>query len=660
MKRDPFAFGSPESDFGQLARTINEIDGDILVADSCRKHPQHRWGIIRKSGAAFGIALLLFVLLFSKLYYLQVVRGADYYGAAEGNRIRQVTITPPRGIIYDRNGRRIAYNVPIFALYAVPQDLPKTQEEEDAMFSSVADVLDTTAYDLVQPLARIERTTSIPVEIARDITQEQTILLAQRIKKWPGLYIAAIEQRAYEIIEPLSHVIGYTGPMSEAEAANYREQGYLFSEHVGKTGIEKTYQDDLRGKPGAKLVEVNSFGTVLRILSESPAIPGKNVYLNIDADLQLFIWNTFKNIIEEHGSPGGSVVVMNPQNGALYALVSYPGYNNELFSRGIAQAYYQQLLQDERNPLFNRAIGGEYPSGSTFKIVVGSAALEEGVINRYTSVLSTGGIRVGEYFFPDWKYGGHGQTNIIHALADSVNTFFYAVGGGWEQIEGLGVARITDYGRRFGLDALTMIDLPAERTGFLPSKEWKEETKGERWFLGDTYHLAIGQGDILVTPLQIANVTAAIANDGTLYAPFAVAETGRDQEHAIGKKPVILNPSVASPSTVGIIQEGLRAAVTYGSARLLTSLPVPAAGKTGTAEFSKEADPHAWFTGFAPYRDAQIVVTVMVEQGEGGTITATPIAKKAFQWWFGTQEDRQKLEHELADKLSKTTAKNSE
>jgi len=358
------------------------------------------------------------------------------------------------------------------------------------------------------------------------------------------------------------------------------------------------------------------------------------VYLHLNASLQHIAWAALKESVLAHNAPGGSVVALDPRNGAIRALVSYPSFSSEEFVRGISASAYQSLLSDPSTPLLNRATSGEYPSGSTFKLVVGTAALEEGIVTRNTSVVSSGGIRVGIYWYPDWRAGGHGETNIIHGLADSVNTFFYAVGGGWGAIEGLGIDRIAVYGKRFGLAAATGIDLPSERAGFLPSKEWKEETQGEQWYLGDTYHAAIGQGYVVVTPLQIANVTSAIASGGVLYAPRLVDRIGRSYESSEPFAPVVINTEVASPKNISIIQEGLRAAVTYGSARSLGSLSVDAAGKTGTAEWTEGKKPHAWFTGYAPYQNPELVVTVLVEEGEGGDLAATPVAKKIFEWYF--------------------------
>ncbi|OJI06481.1 penicillin-binding protein 2 [bacterium CG10_46_32] len=637
MSRDPFATNQGGSDIrdNHVDVFAYEVNGDIMAEDLYQKRPFSKKFARKSSMLLVFVVSTFFVVLFGKLYYLQMVRGAEYYGTAEGNRIRSIAITPPRGVIFDNQFRRLAYNVPDFSLVVTPADLPSTQEEEDAIFKSIEEIIGINAFDIVESFSDIPRNSYVPVEIIRGIPSQAAIVLSKESGNWSGVSLVPTQQRAYTFDFPFSHVLGYTGKISQNDYDAYvAKEGYTLVERIGKTGIEKTYQSKLRGIPGVELVEVDSRGKHTRELSTKPAIPGESVYLHIDAALQQVAYDALKESIEKQESPGGSVIVVDPRNGAVRALVSYPSFSSEEFSRGIGNDAYQNLLTDPRQPLFNRTISGEYPSGSTIKLVIGAAGLEEGTVNRHTTVQSTGGVRINEYWYPDWKYGGHGTTDIVRALAESVNTYFYAIGGGHQSIEGLGVDRIVAYAKRFGLNSISTIDLPSEQSGFLPSKEWKEEAKGERWYLGDTYHLAIGQGDLLVTPLQVANFTAVIANGGTLYAPRIVDRIGRNYQSALPFTPVILENRVASPENIKIIQEGLRAAVTYGTARSLLTLPVSVAGKTGTAQFGQDKNPHAWFTGYGPYDNPEIVVTVLVEEGKGGDIAGTPVAKKIFEWYF--------------------------
>jgi len=641
MSYDPFFIKQQATDIKDTKLNFfsGQIDGDIVISDSYRKKTKHIWKNTIGMKILVIFSVVAFICLLSRLYYLQIIRGAEYYGTAEGNRIRSIAILPPRGVIFDLTGKRLAHNVPDFALIVVPSDLPSEQSKEDEIFFVLSQTLGINHFDLVEAFAHIPRTSILPIELIRGISQSQAVVIAREINNWLGISLESVQQRTYEIKEPLSHILGYTGKISDKDFDYFSEQGYLLVEHVGKTGLEKQYQNDLRGELGIQLVEVDSNNKTTRELDRKDPEVGNNLYLNLDSDLQVFIWEILQELINEKGFPGASVVVLDPRDGSIRALVSFPGFDNEIFARNISSKEYQALLEDVRKPLFNRSISGEYPSGSTIKLVIGAAALEEGIIGRYDSVLSTGGIDVNGYWFPDWKYGGHGQTDIIHALAESVNTFFYAVGGGYNNIDGLGVEKIAYYGSAFGLSKKTEIDLPSESNGFLPSKEWKEEEKNEKWYLGDTYHLAIGQGDILVTPLQVANFTSAIANGGTLYVPRIVDRIGRNYKNATINEPRILNKDFIDKYNINVIQQGLRAAVTYGTARSLSSLNVEVAGKTGTAQFSSEKLPHAWFTGYAPYRNPEIVITVLIEEGEGGDISATPIAKKIFEWYFQPKEE---------------------
>ena len=326
---------------------------------------------------------------------------------------------------------------------------------------------------------------------------------------------------------------------------------------------------------------------------------------------------------------------MDPSNGEVLALVSLPTYNNNVFARGIKASEYELLITQPDKPLFNRAISGEYPSGSTIKPIWAASALEEGIISEYTTFLSVGGISIGQWFFPDWLSGGHGRVNVYRAIAESVNTFFYNIGGGYEDFKGLGVDKMVYYGELFGLGTQTGIDLAGEADGFLPTKTWKEEVKGERWYIGDTYHMAIGQGDLLVTPLQVAAFTGVFANGGSLYRPHFIKQVLSATDQPI--KAVEIEPvrkDFINNYNIEVIRNSMRQTISAGSARRLQSVPVPVAGKTGTAQWSTKKDTHAWFTGFAPFEDSELVITILIEEGGGGDVTAVPIAQEYLEWYF--------------------------
>jgi penicillin-binding protein 2 len=415
---------------------------------------------------------------------------------------------------------------------------------------------------------------------------------------------------------------------------------YSALDYLGKSGLEYFWETELRGKNGKKSIEVDALGREKKVVGEQLPIDGYNLKLSLDLPLQQKAEEVTQSWLDKLRLGKASVVIINPQNGEILSLVSLPGYDSNLFAKGISQADYKSFLDNVNHPLLNRAISGEYPSGSVIKPVIALAALEEKVINDKTSFLSNGGLRLGQWFFPDWKAGGHGVTNVYKAIAESVNTFFYYIGGGHQDFQGLGLDRLTKYLRLFGLGEKTGIDVNSEAVGFVPSAQWKEETKGEQWYIGDTYHLAIGQGDLIVTPLQIAASISAIANGGTLYKPHLVSEIlDKDNNLVRGISPEILSQIPVSSENVEIIRNAMRQTVTSGSARSLSELPVEVAGKTGTAQWSTKADPHAWFVGFAPFDQPTFLIVVMVEEGEEGSTVSVPIAREIMGWYFHNQAD---------------------
>jgi len=377
------------------------------------------------------------------------------------------------------------------------------------------------------------------------------------------------------------------------------------------------------------------------VLSTAEPVRGKDLILAIDFDLQKKASEVFKNTAKEYGATKGVVIIMDVNSGAVLTFLSLPDYDNNLFSLGVSDSDYQALITDEEKPLFNRAIAGEYPPGSTFKLPELVGALEDGIVAADTHVFSTGGIRIGEWFFPDWKAGGHGRVTATKAIAESVNTYFYYIGGGYEDFEGLGVERINHWAYLFGVGQELGIDLLGEEDGFLPSKQWKLKYKEEPWYIGDTYHLAIGQGDVLVTPLQVASYTMAIANGGKLYKPHLVLGLKDTNDEGSGieyLRPEIVRENFCSKENLNIIREGMRDGVVYGSSRGMSWLSVDVAGKTGTAQVGGDLDPHAWWTGFAPYEEPEIAITVLVENGAGDVQVAIPIAREILRYYFERNE----------------------
>ncbi|MBU1130579.1 penicillin-binding protein 2 [Patescibacteria group bacterium] len=626
---NPFVIpsGLKESKKGKLNRVGSvEISDSFLAGGS-----PSLWlgGIISgaKSSFFFLAVILLFLLLGSRLFYLQIIKGDYYRQLAEGNRTRLEYLPAARGIIFDQFGKPLVANQPTFSLIAYPQELKKEQ------YRSVAGSLNELDSEQLLTLAQAYSQESyFPVVLGEDLDYEQAIALMVKLNDFSGFKIEVDAKRRYLFDNALAHILGYTSRITQGEKDKYLQQGYLLTERVGRSGLEESYQSVLRGALGRKRIEVDSLGREQKVIAQEDPLAGHNIILNIDSGLQERIVEVLNSRIK---GQAGAVVALDPRSGKVRALVSWPLFDHNAFSQGLSSAAYQSIVADPLNPLFNRAISGEYPPGSTIKLVLGAAALEEGLITKYSQILSLGGIWYDKWFFPDWKAGGHGYANIIKALAESVNTYFYYLA--LEEFDGhygLGLDKMLSYFRAFGLAESAGINLSNESGGFLPSREWKQEAKGEVWYPGDTLHLAIGQGDILVTPLQIANFTAAVANGGVLYKPELVGEIIDPATDKVQKvESEILNKDMVKPEYLEIIKEGMRAAVTSGSARGVYYLSIPLAGKTGTAQAGGDKNSHAWFTSFGPYSDPQLVLTVLVEYGGEGSEAAAPIARDIWQWY---------------------------
>jgi len=587
----------------------------------------------------FFIVFFLFVLL-GRTAWLQVVKGEHYYGIAEGNRVRVKRVEAKRGVIYDRNLVPLVYNKANFLLYLVPIDLPRDDDKRKNIFEQLVSMTQKITLEDLESLYDKENVGSLesyrPVFIDDHIPYDEAIKLDLESESMPGIVITVRTRREYNSYAPsMSHILGYTGKINQSELDRYGEE-YLPIDYIGKMGVEYFWENELKGISGNERIEVNALGKEKRILSQTEAEDGHNLVLSINIVMQKKLEEILLKHLDKLNLERASVVVLNPNNGEVLSMVSLPAYDNNIFARGISVAEYGDLMNNEDKPLFNRAVSGEYPSGSTFKIIMSAAALEEGIIDENTSFLSTGGLRIHQWFFPDWRAGGHGMTNVRKAIAQSVNTFYYSIGGGYDDFSGLGVDKIVHYGKLFGLGSQTGIDMAGEADGFLPTREWKKEVKNEKWYIGDTYHLSIGQGDLLVTPLQVAVYTSVFANGGKLYRPHLVKYmTSDNNAETVEISNSLVREDFIKDYNIRIVREGMRQAVTQGSARSLNFLPVETAGKTGTAQWSSKKDPHAWFVGFAPYDNPELAFSILVEAGGEGSSVSVPIAKEFLEWYFG-------------------------
>jgi len=635
-KSHPFTIREGDIKLGKLDRGSAE---DWLEEKKSTKETVGKNFDINK---VFKISLVLLSFLgiiVARAAWLQVVKGSYYYELAEGNRIRVERLESKRGVIYDRAFKPLVRNSANFLLYFVPADLPKDNLARQVIINRVSESLENLKpEDILNLLTKIKPgslESYQPLFIADNINYDKAINLYLESDNMPGVVITNKTRREYNLYSlSLSHILGYTGKINDKELAKFGSE-YLPIDYIGKSGVENFWENEMKGTNGKKQIEVDALGKEKKIINQETGENGHNLVLSIDVDLQKKLEESIINVLQKNNLNKACAIALDPNNGEVLAMISFPSYNNNDFAKGMTSEQYQKISDQPDRPLFNRCISGEYPSGSVIKPVIAAAALEEGVINENTTVLSNGGIRVGQWFFPDWKAGGHGVTNVRKALAESVNTFFYYIGGGYGDFAGLGLERMVKYEKMFGLDAQTGIDMPGEVSGFLPTAEWKEETKGEPWYIGDTYHLAIGQGDTLVTPLQVADYTAIFANGGSLYRPHLVKQVLNSQDQLISEvdnKPIKTN--IVSSKNINIVREGMRQTVTAGSARSLQSVPVAVAGKTGTAQWSTTKPTHAWFTGFAPYDNPQIVITILIEAGGEGSSVAVPIANEVLTWYF--------------------------
>lgn len=587
---------------------------------------------------AVGIIILICLLtLLSRVAYLQLARGDRYRTSSEQNRIRLEILQAPRGIIYDRHRRPLLTNVPSFTLYATPADVPPTAAEQSRLAIMLSAAYPMLTTESVQAALAAAPAGSIqPIILSERIGYEDALRLATVVARMPGISLEAVSTRAYHDGAAAAHLLGYLGEPTPDELTNWPDLTRL--SQVGRMGIELAYDQVLRGADGVREVERDHLNKELSVIASRQPTPGHNLVLTIDGKLQQVLNQTLEETVRRLRAPGGAAVALDPRNGQVLALASQPSFDPNLFTQGGDETVFRNIFEDQRHPLFFRAISGSYPSGSTIKPVIAAAALAEGLITERTTVQSVGGIKVGPNFFPDWKAGGHGTVDVRTALAESVNTFFYLIGGGFEDFVGLGVDRIVTYLARFGLGRTLTIDLPNEAAGFLPDRAWRSQPTSPRWYVGDTYNLSIGQGLINVTPLQVAAYTMAIANGGTLYRPYLVqAVLTADGQTDATVDAAVLNQTVDA-RFLSPVRTGMRQAVTSGSAQALADLPVPVAAKTGTAQFGNEGKTHAWLTAFAPYDRPEIVITVIVEGGGEGHATALPIAKRALAAYFADNE----------------------
>jgi penicillin-binding protein 2 len=588
-------------------------------------------GILR---VLYGAFLLIIAIVAIKSFDLQVLLANEMHEAAQQNAVRNIPLAPNRGVLYDSSFLQLAFNRPSFDFVCDKFNMPSTPKEKEDILKNASLILNISFVELKD---EIQENLAPRILVQENLSHEELILLESRLSEFEGCSIQENIRREYIKGSLFSHLLGYTAKISAQEFLEL--QGYSVTDQVGKVGIEKTYEESLRGNPGRIVLARDAAGRIVEERETIPSQQGTSLVLWLNAGLQERIVESLQTVFAQTTAKRGAVVALDPSTGGVLSLVSLPSFDANLFTRGISQKEWNDLLNNPANPLFNRAISGiGYPTGSVIKPLIGVAALEEGVISEDTSIFAPLEICVENIYtkedqcFRDWTF--HGTSNIIRGIAESVNTFFYIIGGGYEGFSGLGPVKIKEYIERFGWGETTGIDLPGEGKGILPEFD-------QNWRLGDTYHLSIGQGPFAVTPLQVASAFSAVANGGTLFEPRVVKEfvdEERNTLEVIGSN--LRREGFVDAETLEIIRKGMRQTVTAGSATgWLDSLPVNAAAKTGTAQTGRRTRDgkdylHSWTVAFAPIENPKIVLVVIVEDLLEGQIGTLPVARDALEWYF--------------------------
>jgi penicillin-binding protein 2 len=599
-----------------------------------------------------GIALALLGLLLVRLWFLQVISGEEYAQAAEGNRLRTVVTEAPRGKVLDRNGELLVGNRTGTDLVVDPREL--TGERRHQVLSRLAGKLEgVPPADLEK---RVDGGESRPFEsvvVAQNVRPALAYYLAQRERQFPGVRLRDSYLRTYPEGRTAAHILGGTGKISADEVDGYRSRGYEGNETVGKGGVEQEYESVLRGAPGSYTREVDASGepTGREIISSRAPRPGRDVQLTIDSPTQRALESALEEQVSLNGlSTGGAGVALDPNTGEVLAMASYPDYDPSVFVNG-SQKQIQDIISDPENRLLNRAIGGSYPAGSTFKPISASAGLQDGFITADELVDSPSEIELYKTIFPNFRKHSHGYVDLPTALEVSSDTYFYQLGDEFYRAQG---SPLQEEARTFGLGGRTGLDVPGEIDGLIPDPAWKRKnfagapfTDLDRsWKPGDTINLTVGQGYVGVTPLQMAVAYGAIANGGTVYTPSigrrVLDPNGRELQELSSGKPT--HSIDVSPDHLASIREGLYMAANEPggtSTSVFGNLPLDrkVAGKTGTAEQVEGREDHSWFVGYAPYDDPKIVVAVVIEAAGTGSSAAAPTVCKTIAAYSDTSFD---------------------
>jgi penicillin-binding protein 2 len=612
-----------------------EIRRDLLNGQEPTEFKQK----IRIAVALFLIAASVLVM---RLGYLQIIKGAEFKKKSENNSIRFRQIKPLRGLIMDRNGVVLVDNRPSFdVLY-----IPTRNKGNELSVEKLKELYESRSLDFFYDQSSLEDAKLyLPIKLEKNVSMEKVALVETNALNLPGIYIDVSPIRLYIDGEILAPVIGYTGEISKEDIEKSNDK-YAYGDVLGKHGLEKYFDTYIRGRRGAELIEVNVHGKEIKNLGRIDPASGYNMVLTIDSELQKAAWQALEG-------RAGSAVVLDTRDGSVLAMVSSPSFDPNLFNSGISNEQWNELQNNPFAPLSNKAISGQYPPGSTYKLIVAAAALEEGIITPDTKVLCKGSFTLGNRTYRCWNKRGHGYVDLHKAIVESCDVYFYTVG------KMLGVDTIAKYAKLFGLGDMAGIDLPGEKSGLVPTKDWKLKRRKSAWQLGETISISIGQGFDLVTPLQLANAFAAFANGGTLWKPYLVkyieSTDGKMYKEFLPEKKGELK---LSPKTVEILNRALWGVVNEpgGTGHAASIAGIDVCGKTGTSQvmglpadekarrakrlgaFQKD---HALFACFAPMKNPEIAVAVIMENAGGGGAVAAPIARRILSAYFeGKKKDK--------------------
>jgi penicillin-binding protein 2 len=615
----------------------------MAAVERLKDYSQESITFTNRALIAFAVVVLMMAVLVGRIYFLQVVEHERYAAISENNRVQLQPMAPRRGLIYDRNGTLLADNRPNFSLTLLKEEV----RDLEGTLARIGEIVELEPGEIERFRRRLDQRrrpfSSVPLKFG--LTEEEIARISVNYHRLPGVQVEADLVRYYPYGNSLVHALGYVGRINERELARLDPENYAATHYIGKLGVEKFYEPLLHGKVGFQKVETNARGRVLRVLERQDPVPGVDIQLNLDLKLQQFA----EKLIAGRRA---SIVAIEPSTGAILSLVSTPGYDPNLFVTGISSRDYAELRDSPDLPLYNRAIRGRYPPGSTLKPFTALAAIDSGAVPLNHRVWDPGYYQLtrGGRHYRDWKRGGHGWVDLNHALAESCDVWFYDAG------YKAGIDPMSDYLGRFGFGQVTSLDLPEADDAHLPSREWKRARYNQPWYPGDSLNLSIGQGYMLATPLQLATATAVLANHGKWVRPRMIKgvldSDGRLQMPELeGVTPLPDDVQLNQPDLWQPIIQGMIDVMhsSYGTARRAAAgAPYTMAGKTGTAqvvgiaqgeeynaeELEERHRDHALFVAFAPVEDPKIAVAVVVENGGGGSSTAAPVAREVIDAWL--------------------------